>query len=164
MTTINLNGKRVTVDSPDDTPLLWVLREDLKLTGTKYSCGMGLCGSCTVLVSGQAVRSCITPVGSLLDKPVQTIEGLSPLHDANKLHPVQKAWKDINVPQCGYCQSGQIMTAVALLNGDKNPGRDTIRQQMAGNLCRCGTYPRIEKAILQAAKSMRDSEENHEQN
>ena len=164
MTTINLNGQRVTVESPDDTPLLWVLREDLKLTGTKYSCGMGLCGSCTVLVSGHAVRSCITPVGSLNDKPVQTIEGLSAHQDKTKLHPVQEAWKDINVAQCGYCQSGQIMAAVALLNGDKNPGRESIRQQMAGNLCRCGTYPRIEKAILQAAKSMRDSEKHHEQN
>ena len=143
-----INGKTATIDAAPDTPLLWVVREHLKLTGTKYGCGAGMCGACTVHLDGRAVRSCQTPVASVAGKNVNTIEGLS----ANGDHPLQRAWVALQVPQCGYCQSGQIMQAAALLAVNKSPSRDDIVQHMDGNICRCGTYPRIVRAIEQAAK------------
>jgi len=143
-----INGKTATIDAAPDTPLLWVVREHLKLTGTKYGCGAGMCGACTVHLDGRAVRSCQTPVASVAGKNVTTIEGLS----ANGDHPLQRAWVALQVPQCGYCQSGQIMQAAALLAVNKSPSRDDIVQHMDGNICRCGTYPRIVRAIEQAAK------------
>jgi len=143
-----INGKTATIDAAPDTSLLWVVREHLKLTGTKYGCGAGMCGACTVHLDGRAVRSCQTPVASVDGKNVTTIEGLS----ANGDHPLQQAWVVLQVPQCGYCQSGQIMQAAALLAVNKNPSRDDIVQHMDGNICRCGTYPRIVRAIEQAAK------------
>ena len=149
MAKINVNGKVVDIDIDASTPLLWVLREQLGLTGTKYSCGVGICGSCTVHVNGKAVRSCTLPVGSL--KPSQkitTIEGLS--EDGS--HPVQQAWNDLDVPQCGYCQPGQIMNAVALLEKNPSPNDTDIDIAMADVLCRCGTYQRIRKAIHKAAQ------------
>jgi isoquinoline 1-oxidoreductase alpha subunit len=147
-----VNGKPIEIaDVPADTPLLWVIREEAGLTGTKYGCGKALCGACTVHVDGQPKRSCVTAVGDVADKPITTIEGLSPSHE---LHPVQQAWVDENVPQCGYCQSGQIMTAVALLAAKPAPTDTEIDDAMSGNLCRCGTYPRIRLAIHRAAKSM----------
>lgn len=136
-----LNGKTVTIDVEEDTPLLWVLRDHLKLTGTKFGCGMAQCGACTVLLEGNAVRSCVTPVSSAGGKKVTTIEGLG------GQHPLQKAWIEHQVPQCGYCQSGQIMSAKALLDKKPNPSDQDIKQGMAGNICRCGTYPRVLKAI-----------------
>ena len=147
-----VNGKSIAIaDVPADTPLLWVLREEAGLTGTKYGCGKALCGACTVHVDGQPKRSCVTAVGDVADKSITTIEGLSPSHE---LHPVQQAWVDENVPQCGYCQSGQIMTAVALLKAKPDPTDTDIDDAMSANLCRCGTYPRIRLAIHRAAKSM----------
>jgi len=147
-----VNGKSIAIaDVPADTPLLWVLREEAGLTGTKYGCGKALCGACTVHVDGQPKRSCVTAVGDVADKSITTIEGLSPSHE---LHPVQQAWVDENVPQCGYCQSGQIMTAVALLKAKPDPSDTDIDDAMSANLCRCGTYPRIRLAIHRAAKSM----------
>jgi aerobic-type carbon monoxide dehydrogenase small subunit (CoxS/CutS family) len=143
---LNVNGAQYSVDVPPETPLLWVLRDNLGLTGTKYSCGIGQCGACTVLISGEPTRSCITPVGSVKDQPVITIEGLSP----DGTHPVQKAWQEESVPQCGYCQPGQIMTAVALLAKNPNPTDADIDIAMRGNICRCGTYQRIRKAIHRA--------------
>ncbi len=143
-----INGKAVDVDAAPDTPLLWVVREHLKLTGTKYGCGAGMCGACTVHLDGHAIRSCQTPLSTIADKQVTTIEGLSAHGD----HPLQKAWVDLQVPQCGYCQSGQLMQAAALLASNKNPSRDEIVQHMDGNICRCGTYPRIIRAIQSAAK------------
>ncbi|HVA15690.1 MAG TPA: (2Fe-2S)-binding protein [Stellaceae bacterium] len=143
-----INGKAVDVDAAPDTPLLWVVREHLKLTGTKYGCGAGMCGACTVHLDGQPIRSCQTPLSTIADKQVTTIEGLSEHGD----HPLQKAWVDLQVPQCGYCQSGQLMQAAALLASNKNPSRDEIVQHMDGNICRCGTYPRIIRAIQSAAK------------
>jgi isoquinoline 1-oxidoreductase subunit alpha len=145
--TINNVAKMVDVDP--DTPLLWVLRDTLNLHGTKYGCGMGLCGACTVMVGGQAVRSCLTQVSTVVGKPVTTIEGLSP----DGQHPVQVAWEAIDVPQCGYCQAGQIMSATALLAHTPHPTDEEIDAAMSGNLCRCGTYPRIRQAIHRAAKS-----------
>ena len=142
-TTLNVNGTPKTVDTEPDTPLLWVLRDHLRMKGTKFGCGMGLCGSCTVLLDGQAVRSCVTPVSAVGERKVTTIEGLSENGD----HPLQRAWIAENVPQCGYCQPGQIMNAAGLLNRNPRPDREAIREGMAGNICRCGTYPRIEKAI-----------------
>ncbi|HEX4975872.1 MAG TPA: (2Fe-2S)-binding protein [Pseudomonadales bacterium] len=142
-----LNGKPLSLDIDDTTPLLWALRDRLGLTGTKFGCGMGLCGACTVHVNGQAVRSCLTPVSSLSGVEVRTIEGLS----ADASHPVQQAWKIENVVQCGYCQSGQIMSAAALLQQNSQPSDADIDQAMSGNLCRCGTYQRIRKAIHLAA-------------
>lgn len=144
---LTVNGRRQTVDVAPDTPLLWVIRETLGLTGTKFGCGMALCGACTVHLDGEAIRSCVTPVSAAADRRVTTIEGLSP--DAT--HPLQLAWVAEDVPQCGYCQSGQIMSAAALLARRPNPTDADIHAAMAGNLCRCGTYPRIRRAIQRAA-------------
>jgi len=143
-----INGKPASVEAEADTPLLWVVREHLKLTGTKYGCGSGLCGACTVHLDGKAVRSCQTTVGDARGKKVTTIEGLS----ANSDHPLQKAWVAEQVPQCGYCQSGQIMQAAELLATTKTPTRAQIVAHMDGNICRCGTYPRIVRAIERAAR------------
>jgi isoquinoline 1-oxidoreductase alpha subunit len=143
-----LNEKAVTVTAEPDAPLLWVLREQLKLTGTKYGCGAALCGACTVHLDGKATRSCVTAVSSVAGKKVTTIEGLSASGD----HPLQKAWIAEQVPQCGYCQSGQIMQAAELLATNKSPTREVIVTHMDGNICRCGTYPRIVRAIQRAAK------------
>lgn len=146
--TLNVNGIKHTIDaSPSDT-LLWVLREQLNLTGTKYSCGKAICGSCTIHLDGVPARACITPLASVGNKEVTTIEGIS----ENGLHPVQKAWIEEQVAQCGYCQSGQIMQAVALLNQKSKPTRDEIVGYMKGNLCRCGTYMRVIKAIEKASE------------
>lgn len=146
--TFTVNNKPASVNAAPETPLLWVVREHLKLTGTKYGCGVGMCGACTVHLDGRAVRSCQTPVASVAGKSVTTIEGLSPDND----HSLQRAWVDLQVPQCGYCQSGQIMQAAALLATSKNPSREDIIRHMDGNICRCGTYPRILRAIERAAK------------
>jgi aerobic-type carbon monoxide dehydrogenase small subunit (CoxS/CutS family) len=148
-TTFTLNGKSTTVNVDPQMPLLWVLRDTLDLTGTKFGCGMALCGACTVHINGEAARSCITPVSSVQEKKVTTIEGLS----ADGSHPVQKAWIAEDVPQCGYCQSGQIMSAVALLAKKPTPTDADIDDAMRGNICRCGTYQRIRKAIHRAAGS-----------
>lgn len=142
-----INNSRREVDVAPDTPLLWVLRDTLSLTGTKYGCGMGLCGACTVHLDGEAVRACLTPVSSVGDKKITTIEGLS----ADSHHPVQLAWVAEQVPQCGYCQSGQIMSAAALLSKTPHPTDDQIDTAMGGNLCRCGVYQRIRRAIHHAA-------------
>jgi isoquinoline 1-oxidoreductase subunit alpha len=142
-----LNGKSQTVDVSPDMPLLWVLRDTLNMTGTKFGCGMALCGACTVHINGEATRSCITPISNVSGKKVTTIEGLS----AEATHPVQQAWIAEDVPQCGYCQSGQIMSAVALLTKKSNPTDADIDDAMSGNICRCGTYQRIRKAIHRAA-------------
>jgi isoquinoline 1-oxidoreductase subunit alpha len=146
---LKVNDVETTVDVPEDTPLLWVLRDVLNYKGSKYGCGMGLCGACTVHLGGNAVRSCITSVGSVGDRAVTTIEGLSP----DGLHPVQVAWEAIDVPQCGYCQAGQIMSASALLAHTPYPTDAEIDAAMSGNLCRCGTYTRIREAIHQAANA-----------
>jgi len=148
MTKFVVNGKEVNSEQPADTPLLWVIREELGLTGTKFGCGIAQCGACTVHVNGNPVRSCSTPVSAAAGKKVTTIEGLSPSGE----HPLQKAWIAGQVPQCGYCQSGQIMQAAALLAKNKNPSREQIVQHMNGNICRCGTYNRIIGAIQRAAK------------
>jgi isoquinoline 1-oxidoreductase subunit alpha len=145
---ITINGRPASVEAEADTPLLWVVREHLKLTGTKYGCGSGLCGACTVHLDGKAVRSCQTTVGEVRGKKITTIEGLS----ANSDHPLQKAWIAEQVPQCGYCQSGQIMQAAELLATTKTPTREQIVAHMDGNICRCGTYPRIVRAIQRAAR------------
>jgi len=144
---LHVNGKARKVDVAADVPLLWVLRETLGLTGTKYGCGVAQCGACTVHLDGQAVRACSTPVSAASGRKVVTIEGLS----ADGSHPVQRAWVDLQVPQCGYCQSGQIMQAAALLAGKKKPSDAEIDQAMAGNICRCATYQRIRQAIHRAA-------------
>jgi aerobic-type carbon monoxide dehydrogenase small subunit (CoxS/CutS family) len=146
-TTLNVNGESHTVDVSPDTPLLWVLRDELGLTGTKYGCGEALCGACTVLLNGAPVRSCVMPVSAIAGSRIVTIEGLS----ADGSHPVQKAWLAEDVPQCGYCQSGQILAAVALLEQNKNPSDDDIDAALSGVLCRCGTYQRIRRAIHVAA-------------
>ncbi len=145
---LEVNGKAVTVDVDPRTPLLWVLRDALGLTGTKYGCGQALCGACVVHVDGEPVRACVVPVDGLDGKKITTIEGLSAKGD----HPVQQAWRELNVPQCGYCQSGQIMSAAALLKKVKQPDDDEIDRSMAGNICRCGTYARIRAAIHRAAE------------
>jgi isoquinoline 1-oxidoreductase alpha subunit len=143
-----LNGKPQTVDAPSAMPLLWVLRDTLGLTGTKFGCGMALCGACTVHLNGQPVRSCIMPVGSIAGKKITTIEGLSP----DGSHPVQRAWVEEDVPQCGYCQSGQIMTAAALISKTASPTDADIDEAMRNNICRCGTYQSIRRAVHLAAK------------
>ncbi|MDW3685379.1 (2Fe-2S)-binding protein [Cupriavidus sp. CV2] len=152
MTPIKVNGALRAVQAPSDTPLLWVLRDELDLTGTKYGCGMGLCGACTVHVDGAPVRACQTPVSSVAGKRVTTIEGLG---QPDALHAVQKAWQAEDVPQCGYCQSGQLMSAAALLARKRNPTDSDIDAAMAGNICRCGTYDRIRRAIHRAAAELR---------
>jgi len=146
--TLKVNGQEHTIEAEADTPLLWVLRDALGLTGTKYSCGIGQCGACTVLLDGEAQRSCVLPAAQAVGREIVTIEGLSP----DGSHPLQKAWLAENVAQCGYCQPGQIMTAAALLSKNPNPSDDEIESAMAGNLCRCGTYNRIKKAVRVAAE------------
>ena len=153
MINFELNGQTASLDLSKldpEMPLLWALRDYLKLTGTKYGCGKGLCGACTVHIDGHAMRSCLTPISSLSGKQVTTIEGLS----ENAAHPVQQAWINNNVPQCGYCQPGQIMSASALLASNPKPNDEDINRAMSGNLCRCGTYVRIRKAIHDAAEIM----------
>jgi isoquinoline 1-oxidoreductase subunit alpha len=145
--TLRINGQDRSVSVPPETPLLWVLRDTLQLTGTKFGCGAGLCGACTVHLDGQAARSCAMPVSQVSGKKITTIEGLS----VNGLHPLQQAWIAEQVPQCGYCQAGQIMAAAALLGRTPRPSDDEITQAMNGNLCRCGTYDRIRRAIHRAA-------------
>ena len=147
-----LNGSKPKLDPQPETALLWVLREHLKLTGTKFGCGSGLCGACTVHLDDQPIRACITPVSAVAGKSVTTIEGLS----KNRSHPLQKAWIEAQVPQCGYCQSGQIMQAAALLESNKNPSRDEIVAYMNGNICRCGTYLRIIRAIKIASAEVNE--------
>lgn len=148
MVTFKLNGATVEFDGAPETPLLWALRDELGMTGTKFGCGMAQCGACTVHMNGSAIRSCVTPVSALRGTEITTIEGLSEDGD----HPVQEAWMACNVPQCGYCQPGQIMQAAALLRQNPNPSDSDIEAAMNGNICRCGTYPRIRKAIKLAAK------------
>jgi isoquinoline 1-oxidoreductase subunit alpha len=151
MITFRINGRAVSVDIEGDTPLLWVIRDVIGLTGTKFGCGIGMCGACTVHVGGRPTRSCITAVGNVTNAEITTIEGLDP----NGQHPLQKAWIDLQVPQCGYCQSGQIMQAAALLTDFPAPSDQDIDAVMTGNLCRCMTYVRIRKAIKQAAAELR---------
>lgn len=153
-TTFNLNDRSLSARSPDDTPLLWVIRDELGLMGTKYGCGIGLCGACTVHVEGRATRSCITPVSAVAGAKVTTIEGLDP----KGRHPLQIAWTELQVPQCGYCQSGQIMQAATLLKDYPDPTDQDINTIMDGSLCRCMTYLRIRKAIKLAAARMREGE------
>ena len=148
VTTLNVNGKQVSVDVEDDMPLLWVLRDELGLTGTKYGCGIAMCGACTVHVDGQPVRSCVMPASAVVGKKITTIEALSP----DGSHPVQKAWVQLQVPQCGFCQSGMIMAAAALLKETRKPTDEQIDAVMS-NICRCGTYVRVREAIHLAAKS-----------
>lgn len=150
MLQLTINNKQVQVDADPDTPLLWVLRDFLNLRGTKFGCGKGLCGACTVHLNGQAIRSCQLPVSAVTEQKITTIEGLS--EDGN--HPLQKAWRDNNVPQCGYCQSGQLMSAAAFLSGKPELTDANIQNAMAGNICRCGTYPRIQTAIKQAGNDL----------
>lgn len=147
-----LNGQSVRLEVAPDTPLLWALREDLQKTGTKFGCGQGLCGACTVLINGSAMRSCVLPVASVAGQQVTTIEGL------HGEHAVQRAWLAENVSQCGYCQPGQIMSAVSLLAQNPSPTEEDIRTAMSGNICRCGTYPRIVKAIQSAAKTLQQEQ------
>ena len=147
-----LNGSRTALEQPPHTALLWVLREHLKLTGTKFGCGSGLCGACTVHLDGRPMRACITPISAVAGKSVTTIEGLS----KDQSHPLQKPWIETQVPQCGYCQSGQIMQAAALLESNKNPSREEIVAYMNGNICRCGTYLRIIRAIKIAATELNE--------
>ena len=156
MPNLTINGQSFFADAPPDTPLLWVIREDLRLTGTKYGCGIALCGSCTVHINGQAVRSCSITVGEVVGASITTIEGLHPA-DA---HPVQQAWIEHQVPQCGYCQSGQIMQAAAFLAVNPNPTDQQIVEAMNGNLCRCATYPRIVGAVKRAAELAKEGSTN----
>jgi isoquinoline 1-oxidoreductase alpha subunit len=148
--TLNINGKQRSVNVDSDTPLLWVLRDELNLVGTKFGCGIAQCGACTVHIDGIAIKSCQMQVSYLDNVIITTIEGLS----ADGKHPVQQAWKQLDVPQCGYCQAGQIMTASAFLVENKNPSEEEIRKAMNGNICRCAAYNRIEKAVKEAAKKM----------
>ena len=145
MIQFTLNGREVTTDDDPSTPLLWVVRDTFKLKGSKFGCGAGLCGACTMHVDGEAIRTCVMPVRAVAGKAVTTIEGLGTPDD---LHPLQAAWHEHSVPQCGYCQSGQIMSAAALLENNPNPSETDVDAAMAGNICRCGCYPRIKKAIL----------------
>jgi isoquinoline 1-oxidoreductase subunit alpha len=151
MVTLTVNGTTQNIDADADTPLLWVLRDHLSLTGTKYGCGMALCGACTVHLDGVAVRSCVLPLKAVEGKRVTTIEGLS----KDRSHPAQRAWIESDVPQCGYCQSGQIMSAAALLQTNPSPSDADINAALAGNICRCGTYVRIRKAVHRAAELLR---------
>ena len=147
---ITINKVDHDIDVPESMPLLWYLRDRLEFTGTKFGCGKGLCGACTVHVDGQAVRSCVTPIGAMAGRSITTIEGLSEDGD----HPLQKAWLEVGVPQCGYCQAGQIMNAASLLNNNASPSEQEIESAMVGNICRCGTYKRIKKAIGMAADEL----------
>jgi isoquinoline 1-oxidoreductase alpha subunit len=151
---LTINGKRLTIDAEPDMPLLWVLRDLVGLTGTKYSCGAGYCGACTVHKDGNPIRACITPISTIKSASITTIEALA---HGNQLHPVQQAWIDEQVAQCGYCQPGQIMSAVALLAKNPAPSDHDIDEAMKGNLCRCGSYPRIRKAVHLAAQRLRDA-------
>jgi len=151
MVLLEINGKKYEVEVSPDVPLLWVIREHLKLTGTKFGCGIGMCGACTVQVDGEAQRSCLIPAGDAQGRKITTIEGIPPDH------PVKRAWVEEQVPQCGYCQPGQIMQAVALLQADPHPSDGKILETMKGNLCRCGTYPYIQRAIKSAAKEGKKS-------
>ncbi len=151
MASFTLNGTRFTVDRDGDTPLLWVIRDDAGLTGTKFGCGVGLCGACTVHMRGKAIRSCVTPLSAIEGAEITTIEGL----DRNGQHPVQKVWQELQVPQCGYCQSGQIMQAASVLKENPNLSDAEIDQAMTGNLCRCMTYARIRAAVRRAANAMK---------
>ena len=150
MIKLTVNDKDYELDVAPDTPLLWVIRENLAMTGTKFGCGIAQCGACTVHLNGQPIRSCVTPVSSVAGMALTTIEGIG---SEQGLHPVQQAWIDVQVPQCGYCQSGQIMSAVALLNNNANPSDDDIDRAMSGNVCRCGMYGRIKGAIKKVAAS-----------
>ena len=155
---LNINGEKQTVNVDGDTPLLWVLRDTLGYTGTKFGCGRGLCGACTIHIDGEATRSCVTPIDFVEDDvEITTIEGLS----VDNLHPIQQVWLDGDVPQCGYCQSGQIMTASAFLARNPNPNESEIDSAMKMNICRCGTYPQIKKAIFSAAKNKVNGKENN---
>ena len=145
MIKFHLNGQEVISEDDPSTPLLWVVRDSFKLKGSKYGCGAGLCGACTMHVDGQAMRTCITPISAVAGKSITTIEGLG---TPDNLHPLQAAWHEFSVPQCGYCQSGQIMSAAALLENNPNPTEADVDAAMSGNLCRCGCYPRIKQAIL----------------
>ena len=151
MITLTVNGTTLNIDADADTPLLWVLRDHLSLTGTKYGCGMALCGACTVHVEGVPVRACVLPLSAVQGKSVTTIEGLS----KDRSHAVQRAWIELDVPQCGYCQSGQIMSAAALLKTNPSPSDADIDAALSGNICRCGTYVRIRKAVHRAAELLR---------
>jgi isoquinoline 1-oxidoreductase subunit alpha len=155
--TLNINGQSHTVDVAPDTPMLWVLRDHLDLVGTKYGCGVGQCGACTIHLNGVPTRACMTPVSTVGRMRITTIEGLAA--DADRLHPVQQAWCELDVPQCGYCQAGQIMTAAALLKDNPRPSDDDIDGAMAGNLCRCGTYTRIRAGIKRASDLMAGGKE-----
>jgi isoquinoline 1-oxidoreductase subunit alpha len=155
MTGLTINGKEYQVDATADIPLLWVIREQCGLTGTKFGCGIAQCGACTVFLDGQPVRSCVTPAISAEGKNITTIEGMAP--DKNTLHIVQQAWIDEQTPQCGYCQSGQIMSAVALLNENPSPNDEEIDAAMSGNICRCGMYGRIKSAIKRASAALQSS-------
>jgi isoquinoline 1-oxidoreductase subunit alpha len=148
---LKINGKTYNTEADPNTPLLWVLRENLDLVGTKYGCGIAQCGACTVHLNGVATRSCLLPVSSVVGSEITTIEGLS----ADGSHPVQQAWDELDVPQCGYCQAGQMMTAAALLKTNAKPSNEEISNAMTGNICRCGTYHRIEKAVKLAAEKMK---------
>ncbi len=150
MTQLKINGKQVEVSAGADTPLLWVIRDEVGLTGTMFGCGVALCGACTVLAGGMAIRSCVTPLSAVEGNEIVTIEGLSP----DGMHPLQVAWRELNVPQCGYCQAGQIMNAAGLLKTTPKPSDTDIDSGMSGNICRCGTYPRIRAAIKQVAETM----------
>ncbi len=149
--TLNINGEQKTINVSKDTPLLWVLRDHLKMKGTKFGCGIAACGACTVHIDGVAMRSCVLPVSQISEKKITTIEGLS----EQGTHPVQKAWLEHDVAQCGYCQAGQILSATALLNDNPNPTDKEISSAMLGNICRCGTYTRIRAAVKTAAKNMK---------
>ena len=158
MISFTLNEELVSTDDAPDTPLLWVIRDTFKLKGSKYGCGAGLCGACTMHVDGVAVRTCVLPVGAVSGKAITTIEGLG---TPNNLHPLQAAWIEHNVPQCGYCQSGQIMSAAAMLATNAAPSSDDVDQAMSGNICRCGCYPRIKRAILATAGINNFASETH---
>ncbi len=156
---LSVNKRRFSLQIPEETPLLWVLREELELTGTKFGCGKGLCGACTVHLNGVAIRSCITPVAAVQNSEVTTVEGLSPA-EGPELHAVQEAWLTLDVAQCGYCQTGQIMSATALLVQNPEPDDAAIAAAMNGNICRCGTYPRIRAAIHLASQQIKNGKES----